>query len=637
MTHGNRVKSDHIDDKNTWFADPYLLLLGTLTLFALAPLYAPGYFFNAHDGRHSIFFLTQFDASIRDGALFPRWAMHHIQGYGYPTFIIQAPLGFYLAEVFVLLGAGYTLAAKLAWTTGFLLSAWGMYRLVLHWLSLYSSPSVLPDQSNRNSLRLAALIAGLLYVYVPYHLLDIYVRAALNDALLLAWFPWVFLAFDSLIDGGGESGWPGRLALAILALGGILMTHTFALLSFTPLLITFVLFRLWQRWRMQHRDDSRWTPLFSRTGLALAAGLLGLLMTSAFLIPLLAEGGHLEQQVYVTDTYNYRNHFVFFGQFFDPMWGFGFSDDPTGVNDGMGFQLGLMAVLFVIGGVFVAYRSKNTPPFWDSLIAYLVMATLIIMFLMMPASTQVWNAIPPLGLIQFPWRLLALTAFTTSALSGIVTSVLLRYESPGMSSIKLQPAAGAFVIALLVVFSSYAYVQAELLPVEQWREDGRAVFRFEEEHPDMIAYTEWVTEPFTESPMSDDYRSPDYVEDYSEDGMLTRLAIVDGAGTIISQYSRGSSGGGVVQMETPGKVRIHEFYFPGWQASVDGNPVPIVISQPHGLLEVEVPAGQHRIDARMEATPIRLTGAVLSWAVLLLVVGLLVWSAWVRRQESRNA
>ena len=87
--------------------DPYLILLLVLSGLALTPLFAPGYFYTAHDGRHSVFYLNMFDASIRDGALWPRWAMHHIQGYGYPTFIIQSPLGFYVAEIFMLLGAGW--------------------------------------------------------------------------------------------------------------------------------------------------------------------------------------------------------------------------------------------------------------------------------------------------------------------------------------------------------------------------------------------------------------------------------------------------------------------------------------------------------------------------------------------------
>ena len=57
----------------------YLLLLAALSLFALAPLMAPGYFYGAHDGRHSVFFTSMFDEAIRSGALWPQWAMHHNQ------------------------------------------------------------------------------------------------------------------------------------------------------------------------------------------------------------------------------------------------------------------------------------------------------------------------------------------------------------------------------------------------------------------------------------------------------------------------------------------------------------------------------------------------------------------------------
>ncbi len=575
------MTSDQPPRRERFGVDPVLILLGAFTLLALAPLFAPGYFYEAHDGRHSVFFLMQFDASIRDGALFPRWAMHHIQGYGYPTFIIQAPLGFYLAEFFVLLGFGYTLAAKLAWATGFLISAWGMYRLTLCWLTLYEQPQPARARDSSSPYRLAALIAGVMYVFVPYHLLDIYVRAALNDALLLAWFPWIFLAFDRLIDRGTQPGWQARLALAVLALAGVLLTHTFALLSFTPLLITFVLFRLWQRWRMADpsgADAGALSALTARSALALGAGVLALTLTAAFLLPLMREGVHLEQQVYVTDTYNYRNHFVWLGQFFSPFWGFGFSDDPGGSNDGMGFQLGLMAVLFTVTAIFAVGR-PGAPRFWNALLIYLTSATLLLIYLMTPASAPVWSAFPALGVIQFPWRLLALTAFTTSALSGIVAALLLQPNAqavaPSPSPTGAQPASAGLALVLLVVFGGFAYVQADLQPVEPWREDGRAVFRFEEEHPDMIAYTEWVSEPFTSSPMSDDYRRPDYEENYTDDGILTRLAIVEGTGQILSQYSRGSSGGGVVEMETPGVVRIHELYFPGWQVFVDGEPAAV--------------------------------------------------------------
>jgi len=179
--------------------------------------------------------------------------------------------------------------------------------------------------------------------------------------------------------------------------------------------------------------------------------------------------------------------------------------------------------------------------------------------------------------------------------------------------------------------ASYPYVQASLTPVEPWREDGRAIFRFEQEHPDMIAYTQWVKEPFTTSPMTEEYASPDYVENYDTNGELTRLAIIEGSGEILSQYSRGSSAGGVVRVDGASTIRIHLYYFPGWQVRVDGQLMDARVSDPHGLIEVDVPAGEHHIDVRMGSTPPRRAGTMTSWATLMLLAGLWFWP-----QRSQN-
>lgn len=592
-----------------------LLLLFGLTLLALVPLFNSGYFFDAHDGRHSVFYLIMFDASLHDGALWPRWAMHHIQGYGYPTFIIQAPLGFYAAEFFVLLGAGYTLAVKLTWIVGTLISGWGMATLVRYWLQR-SAGSVRPQH------KLAALIAGLLYVYIPYHLADIYVRAALNDTLLFAWFPWVLLTLDQLIDHSFAPGWRRRLVIAVLVLGGCLLTHTFALISFTPLVIVFVLFRL----AVAQAQSEQRRSLIGRAGLAAVAGLLGLLLISTFLFPLLAEGPTLEQQVYVTNTYDYHNHFVQWGQFFSPFWGHGYSDDPTGANDGMGFQIGAIALLLSIIAAFVTLRESEPAWMRRAYLGFLAATSLILLFLMTPSANILWESFSFLAIIQFPWRLLALTAFTLSALVGLMVPLLLDnlVGANDAQEMALYDA-GVTVLALVIMLASYPYVQASLTSVEPWREDGRAIFRFEQEHPDMIAYTQWVKEPFTTSPMTEEYASPDYAENYGADGDLTRLAIIQGSGEILSQYSRGSSAGGVVRVDGPATIRIHLYYFPGWQVRVDGQLVDARVSDPHGLIEVDVPAGEHQIDARMGSTPPRRAGTMTSWATLILLAGLWFW------------
>lgn len=591
--------------------DPYLLLLLTLSLPALFPLFAPGYFYEAHDGRHSVFYQIMFDASFRNGALWPRWAMHHLQGYGYPTFVILAPLGFYLGELWVLLGAGFTQAAKLSWAAGVLISAAGMYRLLLHWAHAAPRRRGTPTL---DLVRLAAMAGALLYVYAPYRLLDIYVRGALNESLLFLWLPWLFLAFDRLVLHGSAPGWNRRLALAMLLLAGTWLTHSFAILAVTPLLVAFLLFRL--AWTAGRRPD--WRALGARSLLAAAAGVGALLLCAVFLVPLLAESPLLDQQVYVSDTYNYRNHFVYWGQFFSPFWGYGYSDDPTGAGDGMSFQVGAVALVILLAGLAQVGRAHPT----RALRLFLAVASLGVLAAMTPLSRPLWDAIPTLTVIQFPWRLLVLASFTVCAAAGL-TLIHLLPAAQAPAPEQRRAAFALWAVALLAIYASSGYAAPALQPVEPWREDGRAVFRFEEQFPDMIVGSIWTTEPFTTSPMSDDYASPTYAEEHGRTSSLERLSILSGGGEVLEQRSAGSRFGGRVRLAADGVVRVNLLYFPGWQARIDGTPVPLRLSGPQGLVEVDVPAGEHDIEVRMGSTPARRTGSAISWGMMLVVAALL--------------
>jgi len=149
----------------------WLAVLG-LSIFAWAPLLAPGYFLGAHDARHTVFFLNNFDQCIREGVLIPRWSPDFALGYGYPVFLLYSPLAYYVAEVFHLLGAVLTDAVKWTFGLAFLLSGWGMYGL-----------------GRRLFGRAGGLLAAVVYVYAPYHLLDIYVRGSLAEFLALGVLP----------------------------------------------------------------------------------------------------------------------------------------------------------------------------------------------------------------------------------------------------------------------------------------------------------------------------------------------------------------------------------------------------------------------------------------------------------------
>ena len=651
----------------------HLLPLFALSLFALAPLLSPGYFYSAHDGRHSVFFVTMFDEAVRSGALWPQWAMHHNQGYGYPTFLLQAPLAFYVAEVFVLLGFGITNAVKIAWALGFLVSAWGMYILVKYWILMIVAGRSGKDRKDpagqsRQFASRCGLVAGLLYVYAPYRLMNVYVRAAFAETMLMAWFPWVFLAFDRLIDKGTEPGWQGRLLVAALSYAGLLLTHVFALLAFTPVLVTFILFRLWMAWRREEtaqgeeaeeRESDAFlgqgTPvsrLARRTALAACAGVAALLLAAIFILPLLVEGPLLAQEDWTRDTYDYTRHWVYWGQFLSPFWGYGFSDDPQGANDGMGFQLGVMHALLAVVAVYMLLLGPHSftqrrGTWWKTpgdksermadlqselhlLLLFLLLVSAGLLFIMTPAAAELWRRIPLLELTQFPWRLLALVTFSLSALGGLAVYVV------GSEAILLpnvpKKDASALTVALLVCFAGFAYIWPESFqPVEPWREDGRAVMQFEQEHPDMLGYTHLVEERFTESPLTEQYLT----DEFSNDG-LERLGILAGEGEVLRHYSLGHAFGGEVTMVSPGTVQVRVYQFPGWQVRLDGKLVEHRLSRPYGLVELDVPAGRHRLDVWMGTTSARTAGAIITSLAFLCLISLWGYS-WLRGTASAPA
>jgi uncharacterized membrane protein YfhO len=89
-----------------------------------------------------------------------------------------------------------------------------------------------------------------------------------------------------------------------------------------------------------------------------------------------------------------------------------------------------------------------------------------------------------------------------------------------------------------------------------------------------------------------------------------------------------------IQTEVPvaGLLILSDLYFPGWQATVDGQPQPVYRAD--GILRgVQVPAGHHAILFTFRP-PLLLLGVMISVAALLCTVILVVLGA---RQLSTDA
>ncbi len=558
--------------------DPALWLVIAFSLLAAAPLAGPYYFFNAHDAPNTVFFLTEFDAALRDGVWYPGWATDQALGYGYPTFVLYPPLAYYAAEGFHLLGATKVEAVK--WT--FALATVGAG------LAMYA-------YGRRVLGRWPGFLAAIVYVYMPYHLVDVYVRAALAEYCAFVWIPLALLAFHNLTERFSLL----RLGAAGLAYGALWLTHNPTGLTFTPLLAAYVLWRLLAR-------PAPWRDRLARAGGALAASLLGLGVAAALLVPNLLERAYVNQEQWVRAGYDYALHFVEPAELLSTAWGF--LPGPPGTEGGMSVQLGIVPlVLAAVAGVGMRRRSPSN----RGTIAFFLVATVLIVLLMTPLAAPLWAALPIAALIQFPWRLLAVSAVTLSILAAFAVDgeAAERGPAPGYGPV--------LVLALVAVLGSYSYLRPEYAPTPPSAESPLLSIEFELEYQDMRGMTAWTQEMPATSPL---------VEQYLAGGpLVTAEALAPGA-EIEMIRAGGASDELWVRSPVGTAVRFYTYYFPGWRVTIDGERLPdsaLRAETEHGLLTVDVPAGEHRVLLRWGDTPQRLVAKGVTIASLLLVLALM--------------
>ncbi|MDP2953984.1 MAG: 6-pyruvoyl-tetrahydropterin synthase-related protein, partial [Chloroflexota bacterium] len=202
--------------------DLSLPLVLILSAAAALPLLGP-YFVGSHDGILAVYRFFQFDRSIQDGILMPRWAPDLFFGYGYPFFNFYAPLSYYVAEVFHTAGLGFVGSISATFALGFVLSGIFMYLFVR-------------DLAGR----WAGLLAALAYVFAPYHLVNAHLRGDLAEFFAFVWFPAILWAAGRLMSRGNL----GYLALTSLFYGALLITHNIMALAFSALLAGYIVFLL---------------------------------------------------------------------------------------------------------------------------------------------------------------------------------------------------------------------------------------------------------------------------------------------------------------------------------------------------------------------------------------------------------
>ena len=531
-----------------------LLILFLITLPSLISFFNTQFFYT----QDYIFIarLQQMSKALSDGYFPVRWAGD--LRFGEPLFNFYAPLPYYLGALIKLLGFNYIWVAKILFILSSFLSAVTMYLLCR---KLFNQKS--------------AFLATALYIWAPYRAVDLYVRGALSEAFAFVFFPLIFYASLLL----SQKITLRRISFLSISLAGLFLTHNVTTLIFFPFLFLWWLY-LWIK------QKNRRLILHFCSSLVLGLGL-----SATFLLPAVFERGFIQTKYLLVGYFDFRAHFVAFYQFFSTFWGYGSS--LWGPIDDMSFQVGLahwVAMLFALVVGFIKRSDKKIL----LLTSFLFFSFFFSIFLQHNKSAFLWEAIPLMAFIQFPWRFLAISIFIVSLFGAVA-----------LNHLKWKPNIIFFIALAAVILINFNYFKPR----------------------------NFVEDSFFAKFLNTDstHRGVDLTKDYFP--IWVKFDRVEyfptpransGEIEVLSFEQKTAKAKGEIKVLSDALVEVPITYFPGWEVKANGLNIKLQEPSLQGLITFELPKGDNRIDLVLKDTPVRIIGNILSLtsaAALLIFLG----------------
>ena len=544
------------------------LLIVFLAIPTVWGMIGPG-FYSLHDDMH-VAWLYEMDRALKGGQIPPRWVPDLSFNYGYPLFNFVYPLPFFLGEIFYLSGLSLVGSIKVIFALSLILSGVTMFFFL-----------------KRNFSNLFSLLGSVLYVCTPYRAVDVYVRGAIGEALSFVFIPLVAWAVDKSVKEKGLR----NLAFTGVAFALLILSHNITFLMTIPFLLFYGLMLLISIKKKK------------KAFLNLTLGfLLGICLSTFFWLP-----AFWEKRYMIADTvFNFSDHFPFIKQLIFPSWGYGIS--IWGSSDEMSFQIGIVNLLAVaasfLGFFWLGLRKKKKK---EDLVLFGwgFLSLAMVLFLMNIRSSFIWYRLPILPYFQFPWRFLILATFLTSFLAATIEKLPIKLKYSQAIALSL------LVLAPVLTFS---YFRPEKILPE--RTDDYFLNRYFA-NKTKTGYAEEISQVYLT--LKEEYlRLPLWTEERPSTLPAAKIEVAEGELT----YSEESPTRfrAVVKTIEETKLVFHNYYYPGWQAQVDGTKTKIEIEKPHGDMSVMVPPGEHKVLFIFKETPLRAFSNYLSLFSLVIIL-----------------
>ena len=507
---------------------------------------------SGHDFEFHLYSWLEVLGQWKQGIVYPRWAALAQFGYGEPRFIFYPPASWTL---------GAALGAIFPWSSVFDIYIWlvlmaagvSMFVLARQWLG-----------------RRDAIFAAVLYALNPYHLVIVYWRSAFAELLASCLLPLLLL----LVLRADEKGRRVTILLALL-LAASWLTNAPAAVMIHYSLALLLTIRAWLRR----------SPIILLKGAA--AVLLGAALASFYLLPAVYEQKWVNIAEAISPGVRPAGNFLFTH-----------TADPD--HDAFNRLVSSVAVAEILLTLGVAWGSRNwrtgtgagdtKRELWHSLVAWGAVCAV----LMVSVTGPVWEVLPKLRFIQFPWRLLLCLGIPFA----LLTTLGVRRWTGRM----------AICVTMLCVL---AFAWRHFQP--PWWDRADDLREMQDNMASGAGYEG-----------TDEYTPVTMPPPYSVDKDARRVT-VDGPARGVIQVTEWNAQRKLftAEMSAPDTLALHLLNYPAWRVEVNGRLIQTSTSEDAGQMLVPVAAGMNRVQINFVRTWDRTLGAWIS--LLTLIVTAAAW------------
>jgi hypothetical protein len=548
------------------------------------------------------------------GNLYPHWAYTAAWNAGEPRFVFYPPL---------------------SWTIGAILGLifpWTWTPIIYTWLALTAAGLALYYVARDFAPPTAATLAAVIYTVNPYMLFTAYERTAYAELLAAAWVPLLLHAVLRRQVTIPRIAVPIALLWLTNAPAAVMSCYTLALLTVMRLATNpgapYLDSEMWaSRERAKAPAHSETSNAPSQTPLQLAFNtvigtVLGLGLAAAYVLPAAYERRYVQIAMAIVPNMRIQDNFLF-------------HHTTDVLHDQVLHTASVIAVLLITTtaitiatALFRFYGSRRVPknaleefakdassrpersgveraPHFVgdgttfSLFTSLAILTIAITLLLTPLTAFIWNHVPELAFLQFPWRVLAVLV----AVLGLAIALALTPLNPKPAFVT----AITLAMAAALTYPAYA-VFHQTCDAEDTVQARLTLFHSNQGTDPTDEYT-----PTTADNDSLAHADPPFWLAQDPNAKPTSNAAPGPAPAHL-----------MLNSPLPEDIILNLRDYPAWHITLNGTPVTTHIQRDDGLITLPLPAGPSTIDIHYAQTMDQILGDVLSLASLALLSILLI-------------